>query len=179
MVLYELRPHFDAPYVMSVVGGLGLLTALVWTGWSGLRRRGRETGRADRGLLAFTVFFLLLEMAAAYGFVIRPVLDYWMVRDAYENGRTLTAEGPVEDFTLRQDFWEYFEVFTINGVEFASGPKTFDSGLPGYPMRFWFKRGGGLIREGQRLRVQYVPIPGRSGSGMVYHCIVLIEELSQ
>lgn len=177
MVLYELRLHFDAPYVMSVLGGLGLLTLLLWTGWRELQRKRRETGRVDRWMLAFTAVFLLLEMAAAYGFVIRPLQDYWMVRDVYESGRTLTAEGPVEDFTLRQDFLEYFEVFTVDGVEFASGPKMFDSGLPGYPMRFWFKWGSGLIREGQRLRIQYVPIPDRSGGGMVYHCIVLIEKL--
>lgn len=179
MVLYELRFHFDAPYAATILGGLGLLTAMVWAGWGGLRRKRRETGRTDKGLLALTAFFLLWEMAAVYGFVVRPIRDYWMVRGAYRSGQALTVEGPVEEFALRQDFWEYFEVFSIDGVEFSSGPKAFDSGLPGYPMRFWFRRGSGLIREGQRLRVRYVPIPGRSSSGMVYHCIVSIEELSQ
>lgn len=200
-VLYTLELHFNP---LPLLGGLGLFAVFVWvesirvkaysiTGRIAKRQRvyiipGRMAkNRKDRSWPSFTVYVLLLLLFLAattvtLGFIIKTMEDYHTVQDSYENGRVLTAEGAVEDFSLRQDLWNYYEEFTVDGVDFSNWAKAYGQNLPGYPMKFnMFDRnnGGGLIREGQWLSIQYVTLPGRGHEGEDYHAIVFIEELSQ
>lgn len=188
-VLYELRLHFNP---IPALAALCLFAVFVWVECirvrahiiAGRKAKGRENKSSPS--FAVAVLLILLFLAAAvitFGLIVRPMTDYRAVRDAYENGEALTAEGTVEELSLRQDFWNYYEEFTVDGVDFSGWVKVYGQGLPGYPMKFNVfdrdQRGGGLIRDGQRLRIQYVTLPGRGSEGEDYHAIVLIEELSR
>lgn len=189
-VLYELRLHFNPLPILVVWMLFAVFVLIEDIRVAAYIRAGRMAkGREDKSVLSFRASVLLnllfgVVTAIIFGFIAKTMVEYRAVEDAYGNGQTLTAEGPVEDFTLRQDFFTFYEEFTVDGVRFSSFVKRYGRFLPGYPARFGIfdrNRGGGLIREGQMLRIQYVTLPGRGRSEESeyadYHCIVFVEEL--
>ena len=148
----------------------------------------RDKGRFNKLTIAWMVFFCCLGMAAVFGFVVQPMMDYWTAWSAYKSGSVQVAEGPVEYYRSWTDIvgLSRYEEFSVEGVLFCHDEKVYTTpGLPGYGMgfsRIFRAKGGSVITgDGQMLRIQYVVFPDRGRDDMPeykdFNCIVQIEEL--
>ena len=188
-ILYELGLHFDLAYILTIAGGLGILTFVVWRGFHVLEKERKDRGRHDKWTVVWIAFTCCLELAAIFGFIVQPMLDYRAAWKAYKSGNVQIAKGPVECYRSWTDIigLSHYEEFSVEGVRFCHDEKVYTTpGLPGYRMEFsrmLSSRGGSVITgNGQMLRIQYVIFPDRGRDDMPeykdFNCIVQIEELS-
>ena len=147
-VLYEVSYRLDRGTVIPFVMVLVILFLFVGE----VRTiRCEKTIRGHKVNLFIYSFGLVLSLLVC-GIVITSQIDmYENIVAAYEEGRYVTVEGYVEDFTPMPAEGHAHETFQINGILFDYSDNT---ALQGYNNTKVY--GGVISGNGQHLKVRYI-----------------------
>jgi len=147
-VLYEVTYRADRGTVIPFIVVLGFLCLLIG---EARKIRREKTVQGHKLNLFICSFGLVMSLVACSIVFISQIDMYQNIIVAYEEGRYVTVEGYVEDFTPMPAEGHAHETFQINGILFDYSDNT---ALQGYNKP---KAHGGVISgNGQYLKVRYI-----------------------
>ena len=147
-VLYEVTYRTDRGTVIPFVMVLLIARFLIR---EAREIRSKKTTKGHRVNLFICSFGLVLSLLVC-GIVITSQINmYQNIVVAYEEGRYMTVEGYVEDFTPMPAEGHAHETFQINGVLFDYSDNT---ALQGYNNTKVY--GGVISSNGQHLKIRYI-----------------------